>query len=236
LIILKNHVANIREGEKRYSFDPSKGQFADSESVKNIADMSSSELEKANADIAGKLESESVMIQFAVVRPPLHLPAETMPPMQGGYPSPSPTPVPKMPTVTIDGYDYIGSLTVPSLALELPVMADWDYERLKISPCVFSRNYFSDDLVICGHNFPSHFSPLWEIPMGEEVLFTTSDGTVYRYVVSNRETVKPDDVSTMTTNAHSAIPGTGDWDLTLFTCNLGGQTRCAVRCVRSDAG
>ena len=178
--------------------------------------------------------SETIMIQFAEVRPPLHLPAETMPPMQGSYPSPAPTPVPEMPTVTIDGYDYIGSLTVPSLSLELPVMADWDYDRLKISPCVFSGNYFSDDLVICGHNFPSHFSPLREIPMGEEVLFTSADGAVYRYVVSNRETVKPDDVATMTTNAHSASPGTGDWDLTLFTCNLGGQTRCAVRCVRSD--
>ena len=25
---------------------------------------------------------------------------------------------------------------------------------------------------------------------------------------------------------------TSEWDLTLFTCNTGGQTRCAVRCSR----
>ena len=26
----------------------------------------------------------------------------------------------------------------------------------------------------------------------------------------------------------------GSWDLTLFTCYVGGQTRCAVRCVRVE--
>ncbi|MCD8222105.1 MAG: hypothetical protein LUD07_07965, partial [Clostridiales bacterium] len=36
--------------------------------------------------------------------------------------------------VTVDGYDYIGILTIPALGLELPVMADWDYTRLKIAP------------------------------------------------------------------------------------------------------
>ena len=37
--------------------------------------------------------------------------------------SPSPEPVdPTMPTVTIDGYDYIGYVEVPVLGLKLPVM------------------------------------------------------------------------------------------------------------------
>ena len=27
---------------------------------------------------------------------------------------------------------------------------------------------------------------------------------------------------------------TGDWDLTLFTCTLSGQTRFTVRCIRSE--
>ena len=37
---------------------------------------------------------------------------------------------PNMPTVEIDGY-----LSVPSVGLELPVMAEWDYDRLKTAPC-----------------------------------------------------------------------------------------------------
>ena len=40
-----------------------------------------------------------------------------------------------MPTVTIDGYDYIGYVEAPVLGLKLPVMAEWDYDRLKIAPC-----------------------------------------------------------------------------------------------------
>ena len=40
-----------------------------------------------------------------------------------------------MPTAQIDGYDYIGTLTIPALELELPVMAQWDYDRLTIAPC-----------------------------------------------------------------------------------------------------
>lgn len=157
--------------------------------------------------------SRTVMTKLAEQRPALHLPEQTLPPMQGGFawsdetPAPQETPAPRMPTVRIDGYDYIGSLTVPALALELPVMAEWDYDRLRISPCLFSGSYFSNDLVICGHNYASHFSPLRQIPMGEEILFTACDGTVYRYVVSNRETVQPYDVSGMT--QHSA-PGSGE--------------------------
>ena len=36
---------------------------------------------------------------------------------------PEATQVPEMPTAQIDGYDYIGTLTIPALELELPVMA-----------------------------------------------------------------------------------------------------------------
>ena len=31
-----------------------------------------------------------------------------------------------------------------------------------------------------------------------------------------------------------SLPVMADWDLTLFTCNLGGQTRCAVRCLQVE--
>ena len=182
--------------------------------------------------------SQAVMTKLLEQRPPLRLPEQTMPPLQGGVEnpaeplSPEETPEPTMPTVTVDGYDYIGSLTFPSLELELPVMAEWDYTRLNISPCLFSGSYYSNDLVICAHNYARHFSPLWRIPMGEEVFFTASDGTVYHYVITKRETIQPDDVSGMIGKPDSEA---GDWDLTLFTCYFGGQTRCAVRCVRVEA-
>ena len=45
---------------------------------------------------------------------------------------------PTMDTVEVDGRLYVGFLTVPDLGLELPVMADWDYDLLKIAPCRYS--------------------------------------------------------------------------------------------------
>lgn len=130
----------------------------------------------------------------------------------------------EMKTEEIDGYRYIGILDIPGLALSLPVMAGWDYERLKISPCLYSGSYYTDDMVICAHNYAGHFGPVKWIDIGEDVYFTAVDGSVYHYQVSNRETVKG-------TAAEDMLDQTKeDWDLTLFTCNTGGQTRCAVRC------
>lgn len=131
-----------------------------------------------------------------------------------------------MPTIEIDGYLYIGMIEIPSLDLSLPVMEDWDYERLKISPCRYSGSYFTDDMVICAHNYAKHFSPIKKADIGSDVYFTAADGQVYHYQVSNRETVQPAAIEDMIDNTKE------DWDLTLFTCNTGGRTRCAVRCVR----
>ena len=63
-----------------------------------------------------------------------------------------------MPTFTVDGYNYIGILEIPSLELTFSVMDGWDYTRLKISLCVYSGSYKTNDLVICAHNYARHFS------------------------------------------------------------------------------
>lgn len=139
-----------------------------------------------------------------------------------------------MPTIEIDGNQYIGILEIPAIQLKLPVMEEWDYERLKISPCRFTGSYYTDDLVICGHNYASHFSPIKWLDIGADVYFTNVKGEVFHYIVSNRETVQPTDITKMTGNQSNHGDESEDWDLSLFTCNTGGQTRCAVRCVYAD--
>ena len=130
-----------------------------------------------------------------------------------------------MPVLTVDGEDYIGYLSIPALELALPVMADWDYARLKVSPCRYSGSYFTGDLVIAAHNYARHFSPIKWIEPDTVIFFTAADGTVLQYKVRAVETLQPTEIERMTTAE--------GWDLTLFTCNTGGQTRCAVRCVRT---
>lgn len=140
----------------------------------------------------------------------------------------------EMPTAIIDGYNYIGFLEIPSLGLSLPVMFDWDYERLHVSPCRYSGSYYSDDLVICAHNYARHFSPVKWINMNADVYFTNVAGETIHYVTNNIETVQPTAIEAMIENSNNSDFSQNDWDLTLFTCNTGGQTRCAVRCVRAE--
>lgn len=132
----------------------------------------------------------------------------------------------EMTVVNIDGYDYIGYLSIPSIDLELPVMAQWSYEGLHIAPGRFSGTTFAGNLVIAGHNYARHFSHIKWLEVGTEVDFTDMDHHIWHYQVSSIEILKPTQVEEMT----GKTEGDG-WDLTLFTCTTGGKTRCAVRCV-----
>lgn len=132
---------------------------------------------------------------------------------------------PQMPVTEIDGNAYIGLLEIPSQDLSLPVMADWDYEKLKIAPCRYSGSYYQNNLVIAGHNYARHFSPIKWLETGSDVYFTTVEGNVYHYTVDSVENLNPQAVEAMKS---------GNWDLTLFTCTTGGESRCAVRCLRAE--
>lgn len=128
-------------------------------------------------------------------------------------------------TMQIDGMNFLGILSVPSKNLELPILADYSYELLDTAPCRYSGSYDSDDLVIGGHNYRSHFSKLKSIKNGEEIFFTTFDGTVYKYSVLRVEILEPTQVDSLINKQD-----TDDWDLTLFTCTSSGAARCVIRC------
>ena len=130
----------------------------------------------------------------------------------------------EMPVVMIDGYDYIGYLFIPALELELPVMAEWDYSRLKVAPCRHFGSSRTDDLVIAAHNYKTHFGSLSKLESGAEVIFTDMDGIENRYVlVRDPETLAPDAVD--------AVQNSG-YDLVLYTCTPGGATRVVAFCDR----
>ncbi len=130
-----------------------------------------------------------------------------------------------MKTMVIDGEEYIGYLSIPAIDLELPVMSWWSYEGLKTAPGRYSGSLYTHDLVIAGHNYARHFSPIKWLKLGTEVDFTDAGRQVWHYQVVGVEQLKPDQVEEMTTSSEA-----DDWDLTLFTCSTGGQLRYAVRC------
>lgn len=128
-------------------------------------------------------------------------------------------------TVTeINGYGYVGFLSIPALGLELPVLAELDYARLKIAPCRYYGSVRSDDLVIAAHNFQSHFGKLSSLGVGESVIFTDMDGNIIHYEVAALDILEPKAVPEMTA---------GEYPLALFTCTYGGQNRVTVFCGRA---
>lgn len=146
-------------------------------------------------------------------------------PTEAGEPTTLPDVRREMPVKTINGRDYIGVLSIPSLELELPVISQWDYPALKVAPCRYSGSLYQDNLIICAHNYASHFGKLKELQPGDIVLFTDMDEHVVTFQMVERETLNPMDTEGMEA---------GDWDLTLFTCTIGGQTRVTIRLERVE--
>lgn len=132
----------------------------------------------------------------------------------------------EMAVETVDGVDYIATLEISQVSLSLPVAAEYDFDQLSQTPARYSGSYYTKDLVICAHNYPAHFEPLNRLDLGEEVLLKTVTGQVYRYRITNRQTIEPTAVEQVFKDTASDT----DWDLSLFTCTPDGLARVLVRC------
>ena len=131
----------------------------------------------------------------------------------------------ELPVVELDGYEYVGTVSIPAIGIDLPVMSEWSYPRLKIAPCRQFGSSRTDDLVIAAHNYESHFGKLTSLTAGDSVTFTDMDGIVNEYVVNKVEVLDPHSVEEV---EHSG------YALVLYTCTYGGKTRVTVFCDRAS--
>lgn len=127
----------------------------------------------------------------------------------------------QMSTMEVEGNTYVGFLSLPALGMELPIMADWNYELLQLAPCLYSGTTFTNDMVLMAHNFQSHFGRINELQLGDELIFTDVTGGRLRYEVVAKDVLASTDVEEMIEGAY---------DLTLFTCTYGGAERVTIRC------
>lgn len=147
---------------------------------------------------------------------------EQLPPEDTGILPDDPKTVPAdMATVEVNGYDCIGILSVPVLDLELPVLTDWSYAKLKKAPCHYYGTYYEKDFVIAAHNYKSHFGRLSELQTGDLVIFTDVTGAARCYEVVLLETLPKEATREMIASG---------FDLSLYTCTTGGASRITVRC------
>ncbi len=129
-----------------------------------------------------------------------------------------------MPVVSIGAQNVIGELSIPAIDLVLPIQSDWDVTAAKRAPCRYKGSCYTNDMIIAGHNYRTHFKALTQLKEGDEVVFVDMDGNEFRYKVAQMETIDGYDIQTMES---------GDWDLTLFTCTYGGKLRYTVRCLNA---
>ena len=129
----------------------------------------------------------------------------------------------EMPVEEIEGNGYIGLLEIPALGLSLPVMSEWSYQNLKLTPCRYSGSAYTGNFTIAGHNYSTHFGPIGGLNAGDSITFTDMQGNRFAYEVQVVETLEATAVEDMVGE---------EWDLTLFTCDLSGESRITVRCLK----
>lgn len=125
-------------------------------------------------------------------------------------------------TEVINGELYIGILGIPALDISLPVAEECTDDALKVSPCRYSGTVSGGDLIIAAHNYRSYFGNIKTLQPGDELTIIEPDGTEHWYEVVGLEKMDGSAVETMKN---------GNWDLTLFTCTIGGQSRLAIRAI-----
>ena len=130
----------------------------------------------------------------------------------------------EMPTLEFDGKLYIGVISIPSIGVELPVLSEWSTANLRTAPCRYTGSAYTDDMILAGHNYRTHFGSLHRVSIGDAVTFTDAQGNLFCYTVAEMEVLDGKAVEQMQS---------GDWDLTLFTCTYGGRSRITVRCERT---
>ena len=129
---------------------------------------------------------------------------------------------PKKSIVPLDGREYIGIVEIESLGIKLPVLSSYTDADMKTTPCVYYGSRENNNLVIVGHNYDSQFGNFNLIDSNEVITakLTMVDGSEYVYTSKLLEKLNPNQIDEMLT---------GDWDLTLFTCNYSGEKRIAIR-------
>lgn len=126
-----------------------------------------------------------------------------------------------MPVEDIGGNDYLAVISIPSIGVELPVLAELDMTTLKIAPARYKGSIYTGDMIIAGHNYNTHFGALDKVQVGDFVYLTDMDGNVFKTQVYKTEVIHGYDVEGIYAD---------DADLTLFTCTYSGKDRTVLRC------
>ena len=93
----------------------------------------------------------------------------------------------------------------------------------RVCSAVAAGGIQTDDLILCAHNYASHFGDIGSLKPGALISVTDVNG-----IVTNYEVVE---VVILPGDAKEEMKS-GGYSLTLFTCTYGGKSRVTVYCDR----
>ena len=125
-------------------------------------------------------------------------------------------------SVVIDGREFIGILSMPTLGLELSIQSECSDKLVDISPGRWAGSPYKNGFVIGGHNYIRHLGRIDRLKEGDSVLFTDLQGQIFKYTVVGQQILDANQGKELCDD---------EWGLSLFTCTLAGNRRIVVRCM-----
>lgn len=132
-------------------------------------------------------------------------------------------------TTASDGTKYytIGTINIPSIGVNYPILSETTTELLKIAPCKFwgADPNQTGNFCIVGHNYRNKlfFSKVPNLENGDIIEITDLSNTTLQYAVYDKFIIEPDntDCTSQKTN--------GKKEVTIITCTDDGQQRVVVK-------
>lgn len=124
-------------------------------------------------------------------------------------------------------YTTVGSIKIPKINVEYPILSDTSVSWLKVSPCKFwgANPNEVGNLCIAGHNYRNKrfFSKVPKLVVGDIIEITDLDEKTIKYSVYDKYTVDPDnrECTSQLTNGKKIV--------TLITCTDDSSQRVIVQ-------
>lgn len=134
-----------------------------------------------------------------------------------------------------DGTQYytIGVITIPKIDIKYPILSTWNYELLKIAPCMFygaEPNQVGNCCIIA-HNYRSgntFFTNLIKVEYQDIIQITDTSGKTVDYIVYDKYTVDPEDTRCTSQKTD------GKKEITLITCYNKGTQRTVIKATAAE--
>lgn len=126
-----------------------------------------------------------------------------------------------------ENFLVLGSISIPSIGIEYPILSEATDSFLKIAPCRFYGPYPNQigNLCIAAHNYDDgrFFSNLYKLNIGDEIKISDYTGYTVNYIVYEKYEINENNTSCTSQNT------SGKKEITLVTCNNLNKNRLIVK-------